>query len=178
LQKGYTDVLKYFKKAENLDPHRNEFDPDAHGRDGPLHVTELGLDQVNERTPLFVDSCANATKERKVDIPKIGDYNSTQGNKGISLSQVTTYKGVREDTWTAYMKRTGAATERPNLDITTLPRSPTSSRSTSTRRPNTAALSLFASPQASTKPARPRTPSSMPVARLFYLAAPSDPRTF
>ncbi len=85
--------------------------------DGPLKVTELGLDQVNEYSPLFVDSCNNATKERKVDIPKIGDYNSTKGNKGASLAQATTYKGVREDTWTAYMKRTGAATERPNLEI-------------------------------------------------------------
>ena len=109
--------MKYFKKAEGLDPHRNEFDPDAHGMDGPLKVTELGPDQVNEYTPLFVDSCNNATKERKVDIPKIGDYNSTQGQKGACIAQSTTYKGVREDTWTAYMKRTGAATERPNLDI-------------------------------------------------------------
>ncbi|KAI9010089.1 hypothetical protein DFJ74DRAFT_624016 [Hyaloraphidium curvatum] len=113
---GYKDVLPYFKKAETIDPHRGDFDPDAHGKDGPLHVTELGLDQVNSYTPLFVDACDNATKQGLVDIPKINDYNSTQGQKGCCIAQATTYKGVREDVWTAYMKRTGAM-NKANLDI-------------------------------------------------------------
>src|SRR5215213_8405489 len=48
---GYSDMLPYFKKLE----HYPEGDPAIRGREGPVHVTNLG--HFDELVDAFVDAC-------------------------------------------------------------------------------------------------------------------------
>lgn len=104
---GYTDLLPYFKKAENNVRGADDY----HGDSGPLHVTELLSPRPISKA--FVDACiANG-------IDANDDFNGAKQD-GAGLYQVTHFHGDKQG------QRCSAAAaylhpieERPNLKIIT-----------------------------------------------------------
>jgi choline dehydrogenase len=100
---GYSDVLPYFKKAENQERGANEY----HGVGGPLNVADLRY--VNPLSRAFVEACL------EIGIPANNDFNGAT-NEGAGLYQTTQKNGARWSTVNAYLK---PALNRPNLTVRT-----------------------------------------------------------
>ena len=98
---GYTDVLPYFKKAENQERGPSEY----HGVGGPLNVADLRY--VNPLSRAFVEAC------KELGIPENTDFNGAV-NEGAGIYQTTQKKGERWSTVNAYLK---PALNRPNLTV-------------------------------------------------------------
>jgi choline dehydrogenase len=87
---GWTDVLPYFRRAEDQERGSNEF----HGRGGPLHVAD-----VSEQHPVSkaaLQACVQA------GLPELADYNGDQ-QEGVSWFQLTIKRGLRQSTAVAYL---------------------------------------------------------------------------
>lgn len=100
---GYTDVLPYFKKAENQERGPSEY----HGVGGPLNVADLRY--VNPLSRAFVEAC------KELGIPENNDFNGAV-NEGTGIYQTTQKKGQRWSTVNAYLK---PALSRSNLTVRT-----------------------------------------------------------
>ena len=98
---GYTDVLPYFKKAENQERGPDEY----HGSGGPLNVADMRY--VNPLSRAFVAACIEA------GIPANNDFNGA-ANEGAGVFQTTQKNGARWSTVNAYLK---PALKRPNLTL-------------------------------------------------------------
>jgi choline dehydrogenase-like flavoprotein len=109
---GYSDVLPYFIKSEDLAPSNEiSVDADAHGSGGPLGVSV--------RSPVIPAARDFVTAAQATGIPK-GDYNGRDrgGPAGVSsLFQTTTRKGMRSSTFHAFLE--GEPEGRPNLTVIT-----------------------------------------------------------
>jgi choline dehydrogenase len=100
---SYKDVLPYFRKSET----NERFAGEAHGTDGPLHVSDQR--QTLPLTKAWLKACQN------FGAPFNPDFNS--GSQiGCGLYQVTMKNGRRDSAATAYL---GPARGRPNLTIRT-----------------------------------------------------------
>lgn len=100
---SYEDVLPYFKKAE-----RQQRGADAyHGADGPLGVEDAAW--KNPLADAWIDAAVNT------GIPRNDDFTG-KSLEGAGYYQMTTYKGRRASTASAYLK---PARNRPNLHIIT-----------------------------------------------------------
>ena len=100
---GYDDVLPYFIRSEHNERGANQF----HGGDGPLLVSDIA-----QRHPLidaFIDGAA------ALGVPRNNDFNGAT-QEGAGYFQLTTWRGWRCSTATAYLKSAG---RRPNLRIET-----------------------------------------------------------
>lgn len=98
---GYSDVLPYFKKAENQERGADEY----HGVGGPLNVADLR--SVNPLSRAFVEACLES------GMPANNDFNGA-ANEGAGLYQTTQKNGARWSTAEAYLK---PALKRPNLTV-------------------------------------------------------------
>lgn len=103
---GYDDVLPYFKRAEaNQNPALSD---EAHGRDGPLVVSNL-------RSPSTVDDLFLEAAGQLQHRP-CPDFNAAEP-EGVGIYQVTQSKGRRHSTGAAYLSPQVRA--RSNLAILT-----------------------------------------------------------
>ncbi len=87
---SYSDVLPYFKKAENNQTHRNAF----HGNAGPVWVEELRTD--NPYHGIVKQACAEA------GLPYCPDFNGAE-QEGYNTTQVTMKNGERHHVGKAYV---------------------------------------------------------------------------
>ncbi|MEO6300269.1 MAG: GMC family oxidoreductase N-terminal domain-containing protein, partial [Paracoccaceae bacterium] len=100
---GYSDVLPYFKKAED----NNRFSNDTHGTGGPLGVSDI--DHIHPLTRAWLRACQQS------GLPLNPDFNSGD-QAGAGLYQITAHNARRSSAATAYL---GPAKKRKNLAITT-----------------------------------------------------------
>ncbi|MHA1108105.1 MAG: GMC family oxidoreductase [Alphaproteobacteria bacterium] len=100
---SYADVLPYFKRAESNERGGDEY----HGADGPLNVTDGGLNHVLFEA--FVATGAEA------GYPVNNDFNGEQ-QEGFGRYQFTIRNGRRWSAAAAYLR---PALSRPNLDVHT-----------------------------------------------------------
>jgi choline dehydrogenase len=98
---GFTDVLPYFRKAENCEHASSE----EQGVGGPLNVARLR--HVNPLTHAFLSACD------ETGLPRNSDFNGAT-QEGAGLFQVTQKKGKRHSAAAAYLK---PALKRPNLTV-------------------------------------------------------------
>jgi choline dehydrogenase len=99
---GWTDVLPYFRRAED-----NEFGADAyHGVGGPLHVADASRD-MHPLCAVYLRACT------ELGIPVVRDLNGAAG-ECAGLYQITTRNGLRVSAATAYLH---PAHRRPNLRV-------------------------------------------------------------
>ena len=97
---AWADVLPYFKKLED-----SEFGPTAHrGADGPVHVSDVSAD-VHPLCKVYLQA------GRELGLVHNPDINGAS-NEGVAINQITTRKGLRESTSTAYLR---PARRRSNL---------------------------------------------------------------
>lgn len=100
---SYSDVMPYFKKAENNEAISNEF----HGSGGPLNVADL-------RSPNpFVKRFISAAENRQIKYN--ADFNG-ESQEGVGWYQVTQINGQRCSAAVAYLK---PIRDRKNLDVIT-----------------------------------------------------------
>ncbi|MDB5552258.1 MAG: dependent oxidoreductase family protein [Rhizobium sp.] len=98
---GWKDVLAAYRRMEDHDLGAS----DLHGAGGPLHVT-------------VIDRWAHALTRRFVEagtqlgLPATPDLNG-ESIEGVGYYQITTRRGLRESSATAYLRR------RPNLRVVT-----------------------------------------------------------
>src|SRR5215470_16985002 len=100
---GYSDVLPYFKKAENNQNGASEY----HGATGPLHVSNPR--SVNPLSEVFVDAAEQAGFKRNPDF-----NGATQD--GFGTYQLTQWQGQRNSAAAAFLR---PAMSRPNLTVLT-----------------------------------------------------------
>jgi choline dehydrogenase len=100
---GWSDVLPYFKKAEDQERGGDEF----HGVGGPLHVSDPK--SPNELAQAIVEACVQA------GIPRNPDFNGAK-QEGAGYYQTTVRDGRRWSTAKAYLR---PARSRSNLRIVT-----------------------------------------------------------
>jgi choline dehydrogenase len=100
---GYSDVLPYFKKAED----NNRFCNETHGIDGPLGVSDI--DQIHPLTRAWLKAC------QQTGLPLNPDFNSGDP-AGCGLYQITARNGRRSSASTAYLD---PARKRKNLSVRT-----------------------------------------------------------
>ena len=100
---GYSDLLPYFKRAEDNARGASEF----HGADGPLRVEDLRY--VHDISRRFLDAAA-AAGHALTD-----DFNGAS-QEGFGLYQVTQQGGRRWSAADAYLR---PAMERPNVQVRT-----------------------------------------------------------
>lgn len=100
---SFSQVLHYFKKAENQERGASEY----HGKSGPLNVANLRC--INPISQAFVSAGVEAGLARN------HDFNGRQQD-GVGFFQVTQKKGQRHSTAAAYLK---PILHRPNLTIQT-----------------------------------------------------------
>ena len=101
---GWKDVLPYFKKMET-----STLGPNSHrGHEGPVHVSEVS-DQVHPTCEIFLQAGVQAGLKRNPDL-------NGATNEGVAINQITTRKGLRESSSTAYLN---PARPRSNLTIET-----------------------------------------------------------
>ncbi|MCA1991818.1 MAG: choline dehydrogenase [Coleofasciculus sp. S288] len=100
---SFSEVLPYFKKAENQERGASEY----YGRGGPLNIADLRY--INPLSRAFVDACV------EVGLPQNRDFNGVQQD-GAGFYQVTQKNGTRHSTATAYLK---PILHRSNLTIQT-----------------------------------------------------------
>jgi choline dehydrogenase len=98
---SYTDVLPYFRKAENNERGADEF----HGSGGPLAVSDL-----RDRHPLAVAYVEAAVQ---CGYPRNDDFNGAV-QEGAGFYQTTMKNGVRASTAAGYLKATRG---RANLKV-------------------------------------------------------------
>jgi choline dehydrogenase len=98
---SYTDVLPYFRKAEDNERGADEF----HGSGGPLAVSDL-----RDRHPLAVAYVEAATQ---CGYPRNDDFNGAV-QEGAGYYQTTMRNGVRASTAAGYLKQ---ARGRGNLKV-------------------------------------------------------------
>ena len=100
---SYSDVLPYFKKAEDQERGADEF----HGSGGPLGVSDVRMD--NPLCEAYIEAGVAA------GLPKTRDFNG--GNQeGIGYYQFTVKDGRRSSTAVGYLK---PVMNRPNLKVIT-----------------------------------------------------------
>lgn len=100
---GWSDVLPFFKKAEDQERGGNEF----HGVGGPLHVSDAK--HPGELAQAMVEACVEA------GIPRNPDFNGA-AQEGTGFFQSTVRNGRRWSTAAAYLR---PARDRRNLSIVT-----------------------------------------------------------
>ncbi len=100
---GYTDVLPYFKKAENEERGASEY----HGTGGPLNVSDLRT--INPLSRAFVEAGEEA------GIPLTHDFNGAEQD-GIGFYQVTQRQGMRHSAAVGYIH---PILTRPNFTLQT-----------------------------------------------------------
>ena len=100
---AYSDVLPYFKRAEN----NNRFCNEAHGVGGPLGVSDV--DYIHPLTRAWLQACQQA------GLPYNSDFNSGDPT-GCGLYQITAQDGRRSSAAIAYLK---PARNRRNLRVET-----------------------------------------------------------
>jgi choline dehydrogenase len=98
---SYTDVLPYFRKAEDNERGSDEF----HGSGGPLSVSDL-----RDHHPLAVAYVEAAVQ---CGYPRNDDFNGAV-QEGAGFYQTTMKKGVRASTAAGYLRQ---ARRRPNLKV-------------------------------------------------------------
>ncbi len=98
---GFSDVLPYFKRAENNEKGGDDF----HGGDGPLHVSS-----GRSTSPAF-RAFIEAGKE--AGHPHTGDFNGYQ-QEGFGPYDLTIHEGQRWSAANAYLT---PILSRPNLDV-------------------------------------------------------------
>lgn len=91
---GWQDVLPYFKRMESCRIGEDS----QRGRDGPVRVSSL-QDDPNELSDAFRSAC------EQTGIPRTDDYNGG-GYEGVSYLQLSTHRGRRSSTATAYLDGT------------------------------------------------------------------------
>ncbi|NEO77413.1 choline dehydrogenase [Moorena sp. SIO4G3] len=112
---SFSEVLPYFKKAENQERGASEY----HGTDGPLNVANLRY--TNPLSQAFVEAAT------EIGLENTKDFNCPEP-EGVGFYQVTQKNGKRHSTAVAYLKpcrhranltiRTGAQVTRLLLDGT------------------------------------------------------------
>ena len=100
---GYSDVLPYFKKAENNQNGASEY----HGASGPLHVSNPR--SLNPLSEVFVTAAEEAGFKRNPDF-----NGATQ--EGFGAFRVTQWQGRRNSAAAAFLR---LAMSRPNLTVRT-----------------------------------------------------------
>ncbi|MDO5103850.1 MAG: choline dehydrogenase [Lautropia sp.] len=100
---AYDDVLPYFIQSEHNQRGANAF----HGHAGPLKVSDIG-----NQHPLIE---AFITGAAELGVPRNEDFNGAH-QEGAGYYQLTTWRGWRCSTATAYLK---PHRHRPNLHIVT-----------------------------------------------------------
>jgi len=100
---GYDDVLPYFRKLEHNARGANEW----HGADGPLWASDIGARHE------LIEALIEAGGE--IGIPRNDDFNGAT-QEGVGYYQLTTRRGLRCSTATAYLR---PARARRNLTIET-----------------------------------------------------------
>jgi len=100
---GYSDVLQYFKKAENNQNGASEY----HGASGPLHVSNPR--SVNPLSEVFVDAA------EEVGFKRNPDFNGATQD-GFGTYQLTQRQGQRNSAAAAFLR---PAMSRPNLTVRT-----------------------------------------------------------
>lgn len=103
---SYKEVLPYFIKSEQNDKGASEF----HGNAGPLKVSSI--DQKHELIEAFIQGALAS------NVPYTDDFNGAK-QEGAGYYQLTTWKGWRCSTATAYLK---PARQRSNLKVQSLSR--------------------------------------------------------
>jgi len=100
---GYSDVLPYFKKAENNQNGASEY----HGASGPLRVSNPR--SLNPLSQVFVDAAEHAGFKRN------SDFNGAT-QEGFGLYQLTQWQGKRHSAAAGFLR---PAISRPNLIVRT-----------------------------------------------------------
>jgi choline dehydrogenase len=100
---NFSEVLPYFKKAENQKRGASEY----HGVGGPLNVADARY--VNPLSRAFLEAAVEAGMTRN------SDFNGPQ-QEGVGFLQVTQKQGRRHSAADAYLK---PALNRPNLVVRT-----------------------------------------------------------
>jgi choline dehydrogenase-like flavoprotein len=100
---SFTDVLPYFKKAENQERGADEF----HGAGGPLSVSNMRISRE------ICDVYIKAAEE--LGIPATDDFNGAS-QEGAGYVQLTTRNGRRCSAAVGYLN---PVKKRPNLDVVT-----------------------------------------------------------
>ncbi len=100
---SFTDVLPYFKRAENQERGGDDY----HGTGGPLSVSDMRFESR------ICDAFIAAAEE--IGIPRNDDFNGPE-LEGAGYFQLTTRDGWRCSTATAYLK---PIRHRRNLDVVT-----------------------------------------------------------
>jgi choline dehydrogenase len=98
---SHADVLPYFIRAEGNARGASEW----HGADGPLRVSDIGA--RHELIEGFIEGAA------QVGVPRTDDFNGPV-QEGAGYYQLTTWKGLRCSTATAYLR---PARGRRNLTV-------------------------------------------------------------
>jgi choline dehydrogenase len=100
---GYSDVLPYFKMAED---YSDTPDPTNLGHGGPIHISDMSQD-VHPLCGTFIEACES------VGYAPIADFN--EGNpEGVGIYKITTRNGIRESTARCYLR---PALGRSNLTL-------------------------------------------------------------
>ena len=100
---GWPDVLPWFIKSEHNTRGASEY----HGADGPLWCSDI------EEKHELMEAIIRGANE--LGIPRNDDFNGAT-QEGVGYYQVSTRKGWRSSTATAYLK---PAAKRPNLRVET-----------------------------------------------------------
>ena len=100
---GFTDVLPYFKMAED---YCDTSDAANLGHGGPIHVSDMSQD-VHPLCRTFIDACES------VGYPRIADFNC-KDPEGVGIYKITTRNGIRESTARGYLH---PALKRSNLCV-------------------------------------------------------------
>lgn len=100
---SYEDVLPYFIKSEANERGASTF----HGGSGPLKVSDIP--HKDELIEAFLDGA------QEIGVPRTADFNG-QEQEGAGYYQLTTFKGLRCSTATAYLR---PARKRANLTVHT-----------------------------------------------------------
>ncbi len=100
---GYDDVLPYFIRSERNQRGANTY----HGAGGPLGVSDIG--SKHELIEAFIAAAGQCGVARN------DDFNGAT-QEGAGYYQLTTWKGLRSSTASAYLK---PARRRPNLRVKT-----------------------------------------------------------
>ena len=103
----YSEVLPYFKKAENNERTFEVKDAPFHGQGGPLNVMDLR--SPNKFGPLFVEAGKQAGH------PESKDFNGAEQH-GVGMHQVTHKNGERYSAAKGYLTPN---LSRPNLTVIT-----------------------------------------------------------
>jgi len=100
---SYEDVLPYFRKLEHNVRGANRW----HGVDGPLWASDIGA--KHELIEAIIEGGG------EIGIPRNDDFNGAT-QEGVGYYQLTTRRGLRCSTATAYLR---PARSRPNLRVET-----------------------------------------------------------